>query len=451
VEGIVMTEIDRGGHAVVIGAGIAGLLAARVLAERFARVSVIDRGEPAGASAARDRHAHLLPSRGCEALEGLFPGLIGELAALGAARCDLQGDCAWYHGGRRLHPAPSRLRGLAVSRPRLREAICARVEALPGVRIRFRCEAVGLLPEAGGVRVQTAGGRAEIPADLVVNASGRDDPGIAWLRELGCAPPVQEHAGPGPVCVSREYRAHPGDADADVIAVMPGAEPRGGLATRAEGGRWLITVLGAGEDALCADPDAYEAFAARLPIPDIHRLMLKLDPVGPPQLTRPAAGVRRRYERLRHLPGRYVAVGDALCHFGPCSWYDVTVAACQALVLREALREGTADAARRFFAKAAEVIDAPWALVTKGSWLGCSTPPRLRNAYFDRLHAAAEADPVVGDAVLRVAALAAPPRRLLAPGMLARVLRRRPEWALPVHPCPVPAEDMLPLLPGQEG
>lgn len=36
---------DGRDHAVVLGAGLAGLLTARVLAERFARVTVLDRDE----------------------------------------------------------------------------------------------------------------------------------------------------------------------------------------------------------------------------------------------------------------------------------------------------------------------------------------------------------------------------------------------------------------------
>src|ERR1044072_2225381 len=98
-------------HAVVAGAGIGGLLAARVLRETFDRVTVIDRdalpaqgvprrGVPQG------HHAHGLLSRGCEILEDLFPRLTADLVAAGAVPCDIQNDVRWYNDGRRLHPAP---------------------------------------------------------------------------------------------------------------------------------------------------------------------------------------------------------------------------------------------------------------------------------------------------------------------------------------------------------
>ena len=38
-------------------------------------------------------------------------------------------------------------------------------------------------------------------------------------------------------------------------------------------------------------------------------------------------------------------------------------AALQAIALRKVRAEGTADLARRFFAKAAKVVDTPWAIV----------------------------------------------------------------------------------------
>ena len=77
-----------GDHAVVLGAGMAGLLAARVLADAYGRVTVLDRDPlPDGTQPRRGvpqgRHAHLLVPRGAEILDGLFPGLLDDLAAEG--------------------------------------------------------------------------------------------------------------------------------------------------------------------------------------------------------------------------------------------------------------------------------------------------------------------------------------------------------------------------------
>jgi len=77
-----------GEHGVVLGASMAGLLAARVLSDSFERVTVVERDPLPELSEARKgvpqgRHPHLLLARGCEIVEELFPGLLAELVASG--------------------------------------------------------------------------------------------------------------------------------------------------------------------------------------------------------------------------------------------------------------------------------------------------------------------------------------------------------------------------------
>jgi hypothetical protein len=79
---------QTGDRAVVLGASMAGLLAARVLADAYRRVTIIERdrlpvsglerkGVPQG------RHAHALLPRGAQILDELFPGLLAGLEAGG--------------------------------------------------------------------------------------------------------------------------------------------------------------------------------------------------------------------------------------------------------------------------------------------------------------------------------------------------------------------------------
>src|SRR5215207_6821101 len=93
-----------GETAVVVGASMAGLCAARVLADRFESVVVIDRGElPDGSEPRRQvpqgRHPHLLLTGGAQLLEGWFPGILDELRANGAVDIDICGDFYWYKAG----------------------------------------------------------------------------------------------------------------------------------------------------------------------------------------------------------------------------------------------------------------------------------------------------------------------------------------------------------------
>src|SRR5207248_1677659 len=90
---------------------MAGLLAARVLSDDFARVTVIERDDPLDDAEPRNgvpqgAHAHALLSRGLEILSGRFPGLIDELLAGGAVQADAA-TVAWHQrGGWKLRHVP---------------------------------------------------------------------------------------------------------------------------------------------------------------------------------------------------------------------------------------------------------------------------------------------------------------------------------------------------------
>ena len=76
-------------RAIVIGGSMAGLLAARVLTDRFAEVVIVDRDTfPADATfrkgVPQSRHLHVLLARGAHILEELLPGFRADLAAEGA-------------------------------------------------------------------------------------------------------------------------------------------------------------------------------------------------------------------------------------------------------------------------------------------------------------------------------------------------------------------------------
>jgi 2-polyprenyl-6-methoxyphenol hydroxylase-like FAD-dependent oxidoreductase len=130
-----------GGHAVVIGASMGGLLAARALADHFDQVTIVERdalpefdeprkGVPQG------RHTHGLLTRGREVLEELFPGLSAELAAEGAVYGDVVDQVLWFNHGCYLRNAPSKLLGLLLSRPMLEGGVRRRLLKLDNVRLR---------------------------------------------------------------------------------------------------------------------------------------------------------------------------------------------------------------------------------------------------------------------------------------------------------------------------
>jgi 2-polyprenyl-6-methoxyphenol hydroxylase-like FAD-dependent oxidoreductase len=435
-------------HAVVIGASMAGLLAARVLSETYRQVTILDRDVLPGRSSPRrgvpqSYHAHGLLYRGREILDELFPALSDEAVAHGALLGDIQADFRWCSSGHTMRQADSGLRSLLVSRPLLEHVVRTRVAAQDDIRILDGCSVVGLAStddrqRVTGVRLRqtdTSDGTIDVDdimaADLVVDASGRASRSPQCLEGLGYRRPRRDELHIGVAYASRSYRREPDHLDGDngmVIAATP-ETPRAGVMLAQEGDRWIVTLAGYLGDGPPIDSDGYTAFAATLPSQDIHAVIRTAEPLDDPRPTRYPSSVRHRYEHLRRMPERFVVFGDAICTFNPIYGQGMTVAAAEALVLRDCLRRGTQQLGRRFARRAAKIVDIPWDIVVGGDLRfpdvegRRSLKVRAINGYLERVHLAAASDPAVGRAFLAVANLTSRPERLLAPDIAARVIR----------------------------
>jgi 2-polyprenyl-6-methoxyphenol hydroxylase-like FAD-dependent oxidoreductase len=420
---------------------MAGLAAARVLSERYARVTVLDRDAlPDGAifrkGVPQGSHAHGLLARGRDALEALFPGLTGELVREGAMKVDLLADSIWFNHGVRLGAADSGLIGLLVSRPMLEDRVRRRLLEHPRVRVLDRCEALrptfdSRLGRVTGVEIDTGSGREILAADLVVDATGRFSKSPAWLEELGFEPPPTEQVEVGIAYTTRLYRRRPDDAGGKrVIAVRSGAPLyRFGVALAQEDDRWIVSVGGYFGATAPADQSSVTDFARSLPVREIGDIVGNAETLSPFRGFRFPASVRRRYERIGHFPAGYLVTGDALCSFNPAYGQGMTAAILEAIALRDCLALGSDRLAQRFFKVAAGILDTPWQIAVGGDLehpqvKGRRTlQGRALSWYIRRLHRAAVRDPSVAVRFLEVANLMAPPAALLAPDVAFRVLR----------------------------
>ena len=272
-----------GSRAVVMGASIGGLCAARVLAERFERVLVLERDPLPEAPGPRRgtpqvRHAHALLVGGAQRLEGWFPGLAAELLADGALPCDRSRQVHWYQaGGLRQAPRPARAdAGTLCSRPLLEHRLRRRVSSLPPVTLR-QGAADGLVLAAGGRTV--AGVRLEngdeVPAELVVDATGRAACSLRWLEALGFETPPRSEVRIDMGYATRILRPRPWGGPDWLIGVVVD-EPtaaRMGVAFAFEGPRWMVTLAGFHGDHAPTDDDGWLAFARSLPDPAIAELI----------------------------------------------------------------------------------------------------------------------------------------------------------------------------------
>jgi 2-polyprenyl-6-methoxyphenol hydroxylase-like FAD-dependent oxidoreductase len=429
-------------QAVVLGASIAGLLAARVLSERFERVVVIERDvlPPAGKhrrGVPHGRHLHGLHPRGREILEELFPGFTASLTASGAVPGDVLGNVRWQLSGHQLRQAQIGLPGLLASRPFLEGHVRAMVQSLPGVRFLEDCSACGLTAAEDkqtitGVQVRGPGGGspAQVAGSLVVDATGRGSRTPVWLAELGYQPPEQERVEIGLGYATRTYRLRPGAMGSDQLILTAGtpAKPRAGFLSAIEEGRHILTIAGICGDHPPTDPQGFDDFVARLPSADIAAAIAGAGPLDDPVPFRFPASVRHRYERLTSFPAGLLVIGDAVCSFNPVYGQGMTVAAAEAMTLRGLQARRPVPDARRYFRAITTAIDAAWDIAVAADLAFPQVPGRrsakvrLVNAYLPRLHAAAAHDQALAASVVRVIGLKDRPEGLLRPDRVLRVL-----------------------------
>jgi 2-polyprenyl-6-methoxyphenol hydroxylase-like FAD-dependent oxidoreductase len=346
---------------------------------------------------------------------------------------------------------------LFASRPLVEVTVRRRVAALPNVDLVPGCRVAGLATTEDGARVtgvQVIRPGEDVPAtveaDMVVDASGRTSQSPAWLTALGYQAPEEEQVRVGLGYATRLYRRRPGDLGGDLTMVIgPTAGLRRmGVMCANEDDRWTVSVGGYAGHHPPTDPAGWEAFAATLALPDLAEAIAQLEPLGDPEPYRFPSSLRRRYERLRRFPDGYLVTGDALCSFNPIFGQGMTAAALEAEELAACLERPGPDLARRFFARAAAVIDVPWQ-VAVGADLrypevdGRRTAQvRIANAYTRHVSRAASVDAAVATAFMRVVSMFDRPEHLLRPAMAARVLAGTVRARRHAVPSAVPATPM---------
>jgi 2-polyprenyl-6-methoxyphenol hydroxylase-like FAD-dependent oxidoreductase len=426
-------------HAIVIGASMGGLLAARALSNHFRTVTVLERdGFPADDAPRKGvpqgRHAHGLLSRGRDVIEAFFPGWTDEVIAAGGLFGDISNDVHWIGHGVRLKTGKSDLGGLLAARPVLESHVRRRLAAMPGVRLVERCDVLSLVAEGDtvrGVRAQIAGFSEEMKADLVIDASGRGSSGSAWLQRLGCETAVEEKIEIGAGYTTRVYRRRPADIDGKLAVVIAGSAPnwRNGVVLAQSEDRWIVSIGGYLGDHAPTDERLFAAYAASMTAPEIHQVVTSAEPLSDFLSYRFPASQRRRYERLRQFPKGFLVFGDAICSFNPVYGQGMTVAAQEAVALDACLKRGLDGLAPRFFKAAAGIVDVPWDIAVgndlRHPLVKGPRPAMVRfiNWYIGKLHIAAQHDQKLASAFLRVANLVAPPPTLLSPVVAWRVLR----------------------------
>jgi flavin-dependent dehydrogenase len=347
-----------GSRAIVIGGGIAGLLAARVLADHFEQVTIVDRDRfPQGPEFRKGvpqaHHTHYLMIRGRLILEQLFPGFESEMIAAGAVPVDLGEDLFWFTRVGVAQRFRSQLSTFFCSRSLMEWGVRRRLSAAGRVSFVEACDVVGLIATAdksgvAGVRLRGRDRSADADStdqvmygDLVVDASGYSSRAPQWLEALGYAPPPETVVQPFRGYATRYY-AIPAGLQADWKALIIQSKPplgtRYGQLFPMEGNSWMLTLIGAAHDYPPTDEAGFLEFARSLPSPLIYEAIKEAQPSSPIYGYQHTENRLRSYEQMGVWPEGFVALGDAACTLNPSYAQGITAAGFAALTLDECLR-----------------------------------------------------------------------------------------------------------------
>jgi 2-polyprenyl-6-methoxyphenol hydroxylase-like FAD-dependent oxidoreductase len=446
-----------GSQALVIGGSIAGLATARVLADLFDHVTVLERDPIAPVPAARKsipqgNHLHVLMLGGERVLSTLYPGFTTRLVELGSVRLRFAKDMAFYTPTRKtyslsgtvIEPRDLGIDAYSQSRELLEHAVREATLALPNVTLESGVTVQGLIYDGGrvrGVRYDHAEGSRTLEADFVVDNGGRGSRAPKWLAEMGFETPEETTIGVDFAYASARFRIPSSYHEPEQAMLFGGPPPRypnGGGIFSIEHDTWQVSLAGRFGNYPPVDREGFFAFARALPTPQLYEFLKDAEQITDFYQHRFPTSVQRHYERLSAFPEGFVVLGDAICSFNPVYGQGMSSAMLQVQALQSLLNERVAKGdgsplaklATAFYPRAADVIATPWILASAFDFAFPQTkgerPPNMSEgaAYFGALDALTAEDPEVHRTVLEVFQLARPLLALWQEPLFSRVTEK---------------------------
>lgn len=444
-----------GQHAIVIGGSLTGLMTARVLADHFAQVTMLERDHiddhpTVHKSIPQGHHIHGLLFGGQQVLSSLYSEFTTKLENLGGVRVKVGEEVAFFLPNGKAYAPTGAVRqpyylGFDVfsqSRGLLEHCVRQCTLALTNVRLQSESVVQGLMYENGrvhGVRYSNPDGSQTLAADLVVDAGGRGSHAPRWLTELGFRAPEETTIGVDIAYTSTKFRIPASYDEPDRLLIFLGPPPQypnRALLQEIEEHTWLLSLGGRFGQYPPEDEAGFLAFAKALHSPKLYEIIKDAERVADIVQYRFPTSVQRHYERLTAFPEGFLVLGDAICSVNPIAGQGMSAAALQVQALQHVLTERTAGPqgleglALAFFPKAAEMIMTPWTMAASQDLAYPQTkgerPPHLAESarYAAALNVLAAEDMEVYRLVTEVFHLVKPLMALREEPLRSRVLEQ---------------------------
>ena len=405
-------------HAIIIGASLAGLCAARVLSDFHERVTVYERdnlpdGPANRAAVPQGRHVHLLMARGAQEFETHFPGLLDDMVAAGVPILENRPDCIHFGAAGHVLGTHHRLRdeftAYVPSRPHLEWQIRRRVTAIDNLEfVRAAVSEPRYEPGRQLVTGVVLDSGDPVGADLVVDATGRGTRLPVWLAQWGFERPREDRVDVGIAYATHQLRVPDGLIAEKVVVAGASRKQLLGLGMLYyEDGTWGLTTFGVGKVEPPHDFAGMCALADEILPGHVAAAIRQGEPIGGVAFHKFPTSRWRRFDKLNRFPAGIIPFGDAVVSFNPTFGQGMTMTSLQTGHLRRVLETPGADLARDFNRAAAKTTYPVWTMNAIGDLvLHRATGPmpwwyRPVGNLFDQFLGAAETDPVLAEWFLR--------------------------------------------------
>ncbi|MFS0823279.1 NAD(P)/FAD-dependent oxidoreductase [Bacillus sp. 1P02SD] len=356
---------------IIIGGGIAGKLAARVLSEVYKEVIILEQDSDATSptprkGAPQGNHIHALLHAGEHGLEELFPGIAECFYSTGAVKINSTKDLAWHHHGVWKLRYDGGYTTTLQTRPHLEWHINKYIKQVENITTQYNQTVKNYVYNEGENRitgVELKNGSV-IHADLIIDASGATSFSYRWLTEKGIQIPVKK-VKIGLTYVSQIVEL-PENKNRDwtikLLYPNPPHEKMAGSISKIEGNRYLVTFIGY-HDIINTKEKITNLvdLSNKLPQSDIYLELKNAKPLTNISIYRVPHITWRKIEKVKNFPDGLLMIGDTICRIDPFFGQGMSIAVLEALALKELFKNEIKI--RDFHKKSAKIIAPIWNMV----------------------------------------------------------------------------------------